>query len=85
MVREEEEGAHDFLLELAVENTQVQNPEAVNLCDVLSRQGHVVERFNILKDLSLLSSLVKGLDDYLGNGAKQPLRLSNADFCEFLL
>ncbi len=83
MVREEEEGAHNFLLELAVENTQVQNPEAVNLCDVLSRQGYVVERFKILKDLSLLSSLVKGLDDYLGNGAKQPLRLSNADFVNF--
>lgn len=83
MVRDEEENAREFLLDMAVEDTQEQIPEIVSLSDILSKQAYAVERFNILKDFSLLTSLVKGLDAYMGNGAMRPLRMSNAAFVEF--
>ena len=83
MVRDEDEDAHEFLLEMAVEDTRVENPELVGLRDIFRKPEYTVERFNILKDFSLLSSLVKGLDGYLGNEASLPLSLGNAEFVDF--
>ena len=83
MVRDEDEDAHEFLLEMAVEDTRVENPELVGLRDIFRKPEYTVERFNILKDFSLLSSLVKGLDGYLGNEASMPLSLGNAEFVDF--
>ena len=84
MVRDEEEDAREFLLEMAVEDAEEDNPEMLNLCDVFTKQEYAVKRFNILKSFSLLSSLVKGLDTYLGNDAKCPLRLNNTEFADFM-
>lgn len=83
MVSDANDDAHEFLVDMAVEDTQEENPNMVGLCDILGKQEYSIERFNILKDFSLLSSLIKGLDAYLGNGAKQPLRLNNTAFVDF--
>lgn len=84
MVCDEEEDAREFLLEMAVEDTKEENPELVSLRDIFEKKEYAIERFNILKDFSLLSSLVKGLDAYLGHEAKLPLSLDNAEFTDFL-
>lgn len=65
-------------------DTEEENPEMLNLCDVFTKQEYAVKRFNILKGFSLLSSFVKGLDAYLGNDAKRPLKLNNAEFADFM-
>lgn len=82
MVKDEED-TQDFILEMAVEDTHEENPEMVNLREIFTEEEYAIERFNILKDFSLLSSLTKGLDGYLRNEAKQPLNLNKAEFAEF--
>ena len=84
MVRDEKEDGREFLLEMAVEDTQEDDPEMVSLRDIFVKQEYAIERFHILKDVSLLSSLVKGLDAYLGHEARLPLSLDNSEFTDFL-
>lgn len=84
MVSESDEEGKEFLLEMAVEDTQQANAQMVSLLNVFSKKEYAVDRFNIIKDFSLLSSLVRGLDTYLDNGAKEPLRLNKEEFAGFL-
>lgn len=85
MVRDEDDNAQEFLLEMAVEDTEEENPQMVSLHDIFAHKKYAEERFAILKDISLLSSQIKGLDAYLGSEAKRPLCLNNSDFTKFLL
>ncbi len=84
MVRDEDKEAREFLLEMAVEDTDMKIPQSVSLADIFTLKEYAVERFNILKDLSLLSSLVSGLDQYLAHEAKLPMSLDNREFTTFL-
>ena len=84
MVRDEDENAREFLLEMAVEDTQEDEPLMVCLRDVFVKSAYSKERFDILKDLSLLSSLVGGLERYLAHEARQPMSLGNREFVTFL-
>jgi len=84
MVRNEDENAREFLLEMAVEDTQEDEPLMVCLRDVFVKSAYSKERFDILKDLSLLSSLVGGLERYLAHEARQPMSLGNREFVTFL-
>lgn len=84
MVRDKNEDAHEFLLEIAVEDSREETPQMVSLRDIFKKPEYAVERFRILKDLSLLTPLVKGLDAYLGSEASLPLSLGNRAFAELL-
>ena len=84
MVRDEDENAREFLLEMAVEDTQEDEPQMVCLRDVFVKSAYSKERFDILKNLSLLSSLVGGLEHYLAHEAQLPMSLDNREFVTFL-
>ena len=84
MIRDEDENAREFLLEMAVEDMRESEPRMVSLRDVFVLSAYSKERFGILKNLSLLSSLVGGLDQYLAHGAQLPIRFDNREFVTFL-
>jgi len=84
MVRDEDENAREFLLEMAVEDTHVDEPQMIGLRDVFVKPAYSKERFDILRDLSLLSSLVGGLEHYLAHEAQLPMSLDNQEFVTFL-
>ena len=84
MVRDEDENARKFLLEMAVEDTQEDEPQMICLRDVFVKSAYSRERFDILKNLSLLSSLVGGLEHYLAHEAQLPMSLGNQEFVTFL-
>lgn len=84
MVNDEKEDASEFLMNIAVEDTLQENPQMVSLRDVFTLTAYASERFNILRELSLLSTLVEELDVHLAREAESPIRLDNRRFTLFL-
>lgn len=85
MVSDEHDDAETFLLELAVEDTQSDDAHPILLHEVFAQSALAAVQLEVLKDLSLLSPLIKGLDTYFSQKASQPLRFNNSDFTHFLL
>ena len=85
MVRDESEDGSEFLLEMTVADAQANDQTEVALHDVFTDKTYQCARYNILRDVSLLSSLVPGIDQYLANEARKPMAMDNAVFSQFLI
>lgn len=85
MVRDESEDGSEFLLEMAVADSKDNDRSEVGLHDVFTDKTYQRARYNILRDVSLLSSLVPGIDQYLANEARKPMAMDNAAFSQFLI
>lgn len=85
MVRDESEDGSEFLLEMTVADAQANDKTEVALHDVFTDKAYQRARYNILRDVSLLSSLVPGIDQYLANEARKPMAMDNAAFSQFLI
>ncbi len=85
MVRDESEDGSEFLLEMTVADAQANDQTEVALHDVFTDKAYQCARYNILRDVSLLSSLVPGIDQYLANEARKPMAMDNAAFSQFLI
>ena len=85
MVRDESEDGSEFLLEMTVADAQANDQTEVALHDVFTDRTYQRVRYNILRDVSLLSSLVPGIDQYLANEARKPMAMDNAAFSQFLI
>ena len=85
MVRDESEDGSEFLLEMTVADAQANDQTEVALHDVFTDKTYQRARYNILRDVSLLSSLVPGIDQYLANEARKPMAMDNAAFSQFLI
>ncbi|MBP5425524.1 MAG: SWIM zinc finger family protein [Prevotella sp.] len=75
-----ENGAGGFDLDVAID----QDGEAVMLKDVLADQKMAAKRFAILKELSLLASLISGLETYINRNGATPITFSTGEFVPFL-
>lgn len=69
-----------FALDVAIDR----NGEPALLKDVLSDKAFDDQRFAILKELSLLSSLIRGLEQYINHGGSSPVLFTSAEFVPFL-
>lgn len=69
-----------FALDVAIDR----NGEAVLLKDILSDKAFEGQRFAILKELSLLSSLIRGLEQYINRNGSSPVSFTSAEFVPFL-
>ena len=75
------EGAFDeFALDVAID----QDGEAVLLKDILGNKTFESQRFAILKELSLLASLIRGLELYINHNGAAPILFHSNDFVPFL-
>ena len=83
-VSDESGDGSEFLLDVAIADKEHGNGPMVELSDVFTNQKYRQTRFDILRDVSLLSSLVPGIDNYLAHEAREPITLDNADFTQFL-
>ncbi len=70
----------EFALDVAIDR----NGEAVLLRDILRDEKMASQRFTILKELSLLSSLVRGLEMYINRDGITPIVFTVAEFTSFL-
>lgn len=78
LIDEEERG---FCMDVAVE----MEGQQVRLKEILSHTDYESQRFAILRELSLLSSLIPGQEFYINSGCQQPIRFTMAEFASFLL
>jgi len=78
LVQENEFG--EFAVDVAIDR----EGEAVLLKDVLRDPKMAVQRFTILKELSLLSSLVSGLEMYINSDGATPIVFTVGEFTTFL-
>jgi uncharacterized Zn finger protein len=69
-----------FTLDVAIDR----NGEPVLLKDILSDSAFDDQRFAILKELSLLSSLIRGLEQYINRNGSSPVLFTSAEFVPFL-
>ena len=75
-----EDGLGGFALDVAIDR----GGEAVLLKDVLADRAFESQRFAILKELSLLSSLIRGLEQYINRNGSTPVLFTPAEFVPFL-
>lgn len=69
-----------FALDVAIDC----NGEVILLKDILSDKAFEGQRFAILKELSLLSSLILGLEQYINREGSSPVLFTSAEFVPFL-
>lgn len=74
-----------FSLEIRMEKNDGMVIGSLSLNEILTAEKFVKERFVILKELSLLSGFITGLDDYINRKAKQPIHFTNQAFVPFLM
>ncbi len=82
---EEEENGHEFTLEIGVEKKNEILSETILLKDILSKNAFLKVRFNILKDMALLSAMIPEISTYINNGATTKIRFHYAAFTPFLM
>lgn len=81
----EEMGDEHFLLHIDIEEMNRPEQAPIPLEKVLTAKAYQKERYNILKELSLLSALVEGLNDYINRQAATPIEFDCETFTPFLI
>lgn len=80
-----EEEANGFALHVYLEDMTANEQEAIPLDRILAGKEYAQELFGILKKLSMLSGLVRGLDKYINDGGRSPILFDTGNFASFLL
>ncbi len=75
-----ESEAATFAIDVAID----QKGEAVLLRDILSDEKMAAQRFTILKELSLLATLVNGMELYINRNGATPIVLNTEELTTFL-
>lgn len=74
-----------FGIQISIESTTNPSEAPVPLASILQDRQYDSSRFEILQSLSLLSSFIKGLDNYINTGAKDSIKFGIEDFSPFLI
>lgn len=74
-----------FRLDLSVVDSEDGEGDAVPLADVFTKADYDACRYQILKDMDLLSSLVTGMEDYMDSEGRTPISFTAETFAPFLL
>lgn len=78
--------SHDtFFVDIAVEDTADADRPPIPLHDIIASGDYAHCRFNILREISLLSSFVPHTDSYIDGGASHPIELTGRALPPFLL
>ena len=74
-----------FDVQISIENTSRPNEMPIELSKILQQKQYETNRFKILQSLSLLSSFIKGLDNYINTETREPIRFDMDGFSPFLI
>ncbi|MFV0392698.1 MAG: helicase-related protein [Paludibacteraceae bacterium] len=70
-------GEDEFDVQVSVENTAKPEELPIELSKILQQKQYEKQRFKILQSLSLLSSFIKGLDNYINSETREPIQVFN--------
>lgn len=83
-VRDYHGNRSNFLLEMSVRDAKDDEQKTIDLHDVFTVSDYKQTRYDILRDVSLLSPMVPGIDNYLAHEARRPVAMDKAVFTQFL-
>lgn len=78
-------GENSFDVQLSVENIAKTDELPIELSKILQQKQYEKQRYKILQSLSLLSSFIKGLDNYINSETREPIRFDITGFSPFLI
>jgi len=78
-------GEDMFDVQVSVQDTTKPNELPIELSKILQQKQFEKQRFKILQSLSLLSSFIKGLDNYINSETREPIRFEMTGFAPFLV
>lgn len=82
-VSELNEGIFD--VQVSIENCNQPGELPIPLANILNQKQFEKQRFKILQSLSLLSSFINGLDNYINTETREPIRFGIEEFSPFLV
>jgi len=82
-VSELNEGVFD--VQVSIENCNQPGELPIPLAKILNEKQFEKQRYKILQSLSLLSSFIKGLDNYINSETREPIRFGMEEFSPFLV
>ncbi|MFZ4724195.1 MAG: SNF2-related protein [Paludibacter sp.] len=74
-----------FDVQVSFENRAEPNELPIELSKILTQKQYEKQRFKILQSLSLLSSFINGLDNYINTETREPIRFDITEFAPFLV
>ncbi len=74
-----------FDVQVSIENTAKPDELPIELFKILQQKQYEKQRYKILQSLSLLSSFIKGLDNYINTETREPIRFDIEGFSPFLV
>ena len=75
----------NFQLSINIKNESDKFDLPVSLHDILNKNEHQSERYEILQSLTQLSSFIPGLDEYINNGGNPQIEMDLEAFSPFLM
>ena len=81
-VSEDPKGGFD--MDVSMEEQGVAGAKPVALSELLGNPVHEAGRMHVLRSLSLVSSLVAGMEAYVNGGASRPIHYAPSEFVPFL-
>ncbi len=74
-----------FDVQISFENRTDPNALPIELSKILTQKQYEKQRFKILQSLSLLSSFIKGLDNYINTETREQIHFDISEFSPFLV
>ncbi len=80
-----EHAEDSFDVQISFENRNNPNELPIELSKILTQKQYEKPRFQILQSLSLLSSFINGLDNYINTETREPIIFQMQEFSPFLV
>ena len=74
-----------FSLDIAVRDGEEADGAEISLADVCTKKTYEANRYDILKDMDLLSSLIDGMSAYMDGKGQHPISFTHENLAPFLL
>lgn len=81
----EENVCGGFDMHIGVENKREDSPRIIFLGEILSSSSHKFERIRVLRSFTLISVILKEVNEYIKCGAKNPIHYTLETFVPFLM
>lgn len=74
-----------FSLDVAVRDSEAAEGDEISLADVCTQKKYEANRYDVLKDMDMLSPLIDGMSEYMDGKGQHPISFTNENLAPFLL
>ena len=74
-----------FDMYIGVEDKREKSPHIISLTEILGSSSYKFEKFRVLRSFTLISGLLKEVNEYIKCGARRPIHYTEETFVPFLM